>query len=103
MSFKGIALEVQGNWGDDLKQMFRHFITLGATNSGIPFAVLANYWRRRIFMSLQKGVAHAVNTRVNQLISRNLVGSQDAGELEVIEEHADAWIGGVPLEWDVDG
>ena len=103
MSFKGIALEVQGNWGDDLKQMFRHFITLVATNSGIPFAVLANYWRRRISMSLQKGVAHAVNTRVNQLISRNLVGSQDAGELEVIEEHADAWIGGVPLEWDVDG
>ena len=105
MSFKGVALEVQGHWGDDFKQVFRHFITLGAANSGISFAILANYWRRRISMTLQKGVANAVNTRVNRLVSHGLTSPRDAGESaapSVMEEQVEAWVNGSQIEWGVD-
>ncbi len=45
--------------------MFNHFISLGAINTNIPRAILANYWRR-------KGVANAINTRTNRLTARTL-------------------------------
>ena len=102
MTFKGVALEVQGNWGNDFKQVFRHFITLGAANSGISFPILANYWRRRISMSLQKGIANAINTRANRLATNSLTSIKDAGESAVpgvIEEQAEAWINGSLLDW----
>ena len=106
MTFKGVAMEVQGKWGDDFKKVFRHFITQGAANSGISYAILANYWRRRISMALQKGVAEAINTRVNRLVSHSLTSPQDAGEsasLGVIEGQTEAWINGIQLGWGEDG
>ena len=102
MLFKGIAMEVQGKWGDDLKKVFRHFITQGAANSGISIAILANYWRRRISMALQKGVANAINTRINRLVDHSLTSPQDAGESAspgVIEEQSEAWVNGIQLGW----
>ena len=95
MSFKGVALEVQGSWGDDFSKVFRHFINLGAANSGIPSSILANYWRRRISMTLQKGVANAINTRANRLVNHSLSSPQDAGESTrpgVIEGQTEAWV-----------
>ena len=50
--------------------MFTHFISLGAVVNHIPKAVLANYRRRRISVSLQRGVANAINTRTNRLTAR---------------------------------
>ena len=68
----GLAIEVYGRWGDDFSSMFNHFISLGAANSNIPRAILANYWRRRISVCLQSGVANAINTRTNRLTARYL-------------------------------
>jgi hypothetical protein len=68
-----LAIEVYGRWGDDFfSNMFNHFISLGAANSNIPRAILANYWRRRISVCLQNGVANAINTRSNRLTARSL-------------------------------
>ena len=57
-------------------------------------------------MTLQKGVANAVNTRVNRLVSHNLTSSRDAGESaapNVMEEQVEAWVNGTQIEWGVDG
>ena len=58
-------------------------------------------------MTLQKGVANAVNTRVNRLVSHSLTSSRDAaGESaapNVMEEQAEAWVNGSQIEWGVDG
>ena len=102
MTFRGVALEVQGKWGDDLKKVFRHFITQGAANSGISIVILANYWRRRISMALQKGVANAINTRVNRLVNHSLTSPQDAGESAspgIIEGQSEAWVNGFQIDW----
>ena len=61
-----LAIEVYGRWGDDFSYMFNHFISLGAANTNTPRAILANYWRRRISVCLQSGVANAMNTRSNR-------------------------------------
>ena len=55
-----------GSWGDDFSHMFNHFITLGAANSNIPRTILANYWRRRISVCLQSGVANAIKPAYGQ-------------------------------------
>jgi hypothetical protein len=72
MLLHGLAIEVYGSWGDDFSNMFNHFISLGAANSNIPRAILANYWRCRISGCLQSGVANAINTRSNRLTARSL-------------------------------
>ena len=79
--------------------MFNHFISLGAANSNIPRAILANYWHRRISVCLQSGVANAIYTRSNRLIARTF----DAGGLHsshgeavfpgLIEEQSEASVG----------
>ena len=111
MVLHGLAIEVYGRWGDDFSHMFNHFISLGAANSNIPRAILANYWRRRISVCLQSGVADAINTRSNRLTARSL----DAGGLHsshgeaffpgLIEDQSEAkaFRDGVPIGRDFDG
>ena len=73
MLLHGLAIEVYGRWGDDFSYMFNYFISLGAANTNIPRDILANYWRRRISVCLQSGVANAINTRkINRLTARTL-------------------------------
>jgi len=72
MLLHGLAIEVYGRWGDNFSYMLNHFISLGAANTNIPRAILANYWRRRILVCLQSGVANAINTRSNRLTARTL-------------------------------
>jgi hypothetical protein len=55
MTLHGLAIEVYGAWGNDFNNMFTHFISLGAVVTNIPKAILANYWRRRISVCLQRG------------------------------------------------
>ena len=64
MLLHSLVIEVYGAWaGNDFTKMFTHFISLGAVVTQITKAVLANYWRRRIPVCLQRGVANAINTR----------------------------------------
>ena len=70
MLLRDLAIEVYWAWGNDFIKMFTHFISLGAVVNHIPKAVLANYRRRRISVSLQRGVANAINTRTNRLTAR---------------------------------
>ena len=73
MLLHGLDIEVYGRWGDDFSYMFDHFISLGAANNtNISRATLANYWRRRISVCLQCGLANAVSTRSNRLTARTL-------------------------------
>jgi hypothetical protein len=78
MLLHGLAIEVYGRWGDDFSHMFNHFITLGTANTNIPRAILANYWRRRISVCLQSGVANAINTRTNRPTARTYAGCRRA-------------------------
>ena len=53
-------------------------------------------------MALQKGVANAINTRINRLVDHSLTSPQDAGESAspgVIEEQSEAWVNGIQLGW----
>lgn len=102
MTFKGLAMEAHGKWGDDFHKMFKRFIAHGVVTSGIPEAILINYWRRRISMALQKGVANAINTRANRLCSRSLGSASGAGESAyegVIEEQCEAYAFGAQIPW----
>jgi len=109
MLLHGLAIEVYGSWGDDFSHMFNHFITLGAANSNIPRAILANYWRRRISVCLQSGVANAINTRANRLTARTLgAGGLHPSHGEaffpgLIEEQSEAYRDGVSIGRDFDG
>ena len=67
-----LVIEVNGAWGNDSSKMFTHFIFMGAVMTHILKAILANYWRRRISVCLQRGVANAVNMRANRLTARTL-------------------------------
>ena len=95
MSLHGLAIEVYGAWGNDFTDMFTHFISLGAVLTQIPKAILANYWRRRISVCLQRGVANAINTRTNRQIARTLdTGSSSQGESffpGLVEEQSEAY------------
>ena len=108
MLLHGLAIEVYGRWGDDFSNMFNHFITLGTANTNIPRAILANYWRRRISVCLQSGVANAINTRTNRLTARTLgAGGLHSGQGEaffpgLIEEQSEAFRDGVPIGRDLD-
>jgi hypothetical protein len=107
MSLHGLAIEVYGAWGNDFTKMFTHFISLGAVITQIPKAILANYWRRRISVCLQRGVANAINTRTNKLAARTLdAGSSSAqGESSfpgLVEDHSEAYRDGCPIAWGED-
>jgi hypothetical protein len=110
MVLHGLAIEVYGRWGDDFSHMFNHFISLGAAhNTNIPRAILANYWRRRISVCLQSGVANAINTRSNRLTARSLgAGGLHSSHGEaffpgLIEDQSEAFRDGVPIGRDFDG
>ena len=109
MVLYGLAVEVYGRWGDDYSYMFNHFISLGAANTNIPRAILANYWRHRISVCLQSGVANAINTRSNRLTARSLgAGGLHSSHGEalfpgLIEEQLEALRDGVPISRDFDG
>ncbi len=90
--------------------LLKHFISLGAGNTNIPLAILVNYWRRRISVCLQSGVANAINTRSNRLAAKTL----DAGGLHsshdreaffpgLIEDQSEALQDGVPIGREFDG
>ena len=68
---------------------------LGAVVTQIPKAILANNWRRRISVCLQRGVANAINTRTNKLTARTLdTGSSSQGESffpGLVEEQSEAY------------
>jgi hypothetical protein len=72
MLLHGAAIEVYGKWGDDFTNMFNHFVTLGSAVSNCPREIVVNYWRRRIAVCLQSGVANAINTRTNRMTVRTL-------------------------------
>ena len=95
MTLHGLAIEVYGAWGNDFTKMFTHFISLGAIVTQIPKEILANYWRRRISVCLQRGVANAINTRTNKLTARTLdTGSSSQGECffpGLVEEQPEAY------------
>ena len=104
MTMRGLPIETYGKWGGDFTVMFNHFISLGASSSHLPQAVLANYWRRRISVCLQKGVANAINTRTNRLTAQTLIAGPHTGQGEsfypgVIEDQAEAFRDGVLLAW----
>ena len=109
MILHGLAIEVYGRWGDDFLHMFNHFISLGATHSNIPRAILANHWRRRIAVCLQSGVANAINNRSNKLTARSLgEGGLHSSHGEaffpgLIEDQLEAFRDGVPIGRDFDG
>ena len=85
--------------------MFNHFISLGSVVTNIPRAILANYWRRRISVCLQRGVANAINTRTNRLTARTLnSGSFAGGQGEssfpgLVEEQSEAYRDGSLIAW----
>jgi hypothetical protein len=105
MSLHGLAIEVYGAWGGDFTKMFNHFISLGSVVTNIPRAILANYWRRRISMCLQRGIANAINTRTNRLTARTLnSGSFAGGQGEssfpgLVEEQSEAYRDGSLIAW----
>jgi hypothetical protein len=79
-----------GRWGENFSHMLNHFISLGAANTNIPRAILANYWHCRILVCLQSGVANAINTRSNRLKTARTLG---AGGLH--SSHGEAFFPGL--------
>jgi hypothetical protein len=109
MVLHGLAIKIYGRWGDDFSNMFNHFISLGAAHTNIPRAILANYWRRRISVCLQSGIANAINTRRNRLTARSLgAGGLHSSHGEaffpgLIEGQSEAFRDVVPIGRDFDG
>ena len=107
MRLHGLAIEVYGAWGCDFTQMFTHFISLGTVVTQIPKAILANYWRRRISVCLQRGVANAINTRTNKLAARTLSAGSSSAQGEssfpgLVEEQSEVFRDGCPIAWGED-
>ena len=104
MLLYSLPLEVYGTWGDDFTKTFNRLISLGSVVTTIPRAILANYWRRRISVCLQRGVANAINTRTNRLTARTLdAGSASAqGESSfpgLVEAQSEAFRDGALIAW----
>ncbi len=95
INLHGLAIEVYGAWGNGFTKMFTHFISLGAVVIQIPKAILANYWRKRISVCFQRGVANAINTRTNKLTAWTLdTGFSSQGESffpGMVEEQSEAY------------
>ena len=104
MLLHGAAVEVYGKWGDDFTDMFNHFVALGAAVSSCSREVIANYWRRRISVCLQSGIANAINTRSNRLTARTLTAGPHSSQGEscypgLVEEQAEAFRDGSLSAW----
>ena len=104
MLIHGAAIEVYGKWGDDFQNMFNHFVSLGSVISNCPREIIANYWRRRISVCLQSGVANAINTRTNRLTARTLNPGPHTSHGEsfypgVVVEQAEAFRDGSLIAW----
>jgi len=104
MLIHGAAIEVYGKWGDDFQNMFNHFVSLGSVISNCPREIIANYWRRRISVCLQSGVANAINTRTNRLTARTLNPGPQTSHDEsfypgVVVEQAEAFRDGSLIAW----
>jgi hypothetical protein len=104
MLLHGAALEVYGKWGDDFTNMFNHFVALGSAVSNCSREIIANYWRRRISVCLQSGVANAINTRSNRLTARTLTAGSHISQGEsfypgLVEEQAEAFRDGSLIAW----
>ena len=107
MLLHGAAVEVYGKWGDDFTDMFNHFVALGAAASTCSREILANYWRRRISVCLQSGIANAINTRSNRLTARTLTNGPHISQGEsfypgVMEEQSEAFRDGSLIAWGVE-
>jgi len=107
MLIHGAAIEVYGKWGDDFQNMFNHFVSLGSVISNCPREIIANYWRRRISVCLQSGVANAINTRANRLTARTLTAGPHISQGEsfypgLVEEQAEAYRDGSLIAWGVE-
>jgi hypothetical protein len=86
----------QWKFSDDFTDMFNHFVTLGSAASNCSREIIANYWRRRISVRLQSGVANAINTRANRLSARTLTAGPHISQGEsfypaLVEEQAEAF------------
>jgi hypothetical protein len=104
MLLHGAAVEVYGKWGDDFTDMFNHFVALGSAVSNCSREIIANYWRRRISICLQSGVANAINTRSNRLTARTLTAGTHISQGEssypgVVEEQSEAFRDGSLIAW----
>ena len=104
MLLHAAALEVYGKWGDDFTDMFNHFVARGSANTNCSREIIANYWRRRIAVCLQCGVAHAINTRSNRLTARTLASGHHISQGEsaypgLVEEQAEAYRDGTQIAW----
>jgi hypothetical protein len=107
MLLHGAAVEVYGKWGDDFTDMFNHFVALGSAASNCSREIIANYWRRRISVCLQSGVANAINTRANRLTARTLTAGPHTSQGEsfypgLVEEQAEAYRDGSLIAWGVE-
>ena len=107
MLLHGLAIEVYGAWANDFTKTFNHFVSFGSVVTLIPKSILANYWRRRISICLQRGIANAINTRTNKLAERTLSAgsSSTQGELSfpgLVEEQSEAYRDGFPIAWGED-
>ena len=97
-------MEVYGKWGDDFTDMFNHFVALGSAASNCSREIIANYWRRRISICLQSGVANAINPRSNRLTARTLTAGPHICQGEsfypgLVEEQAEAFRDGSLIAW----
>ena len=65
--FKPIVSDSYGYWGPEFIKFFNQTIAIAADNKKINISFVKNYWEQRIAMSIQKGVANAVNARLHKL------------------------------------
>ncbi len=91
--------------GDDFTDMFNHFVALGSAASNCSREIIANYWRRRISVCLQSGVANTIKTRANRWTARTLTAGPHTSQGEtfnppgLVEEQAEAYRDGSLIAW----
>ena len=105
MRFEGLACECYGKWGDDFKLAFQRFVAQGSATTAIPVSILANYWRRRLSVTLQRGNSNAINTRLNRLTAQTLGASDgllspDSSRPGLVLDSVEAFIDGALIPWD---
>ena len=105
MRFSGLACECYGKWGTDTITAFQRFISQGSATTAIPAPILANYWRRRLSVTLQKGNSNAINVRLNRLPAKTLATVADGKFLPgssrpgLVEDQAEAYMDGALIPW----
>ena len=85
--------------------MFNHFVALGSAVSNRSRKIIANYWRRRISVCFQSGVANAINTRSNRLTARthtagpHIISQGESFYPGLVEKQAEAFRDGSLIAW----